>query len=247
MSAVLVAGGASGLGRFLTEKMNALSLTRKNSIQLLSKKKEYDLIIHCAHSQNNDVHDTSNQELTRSLLKISHRYFIYISSCDVYGETGDRSMASEDQAIDLLSAATPYAHQKIECEQLVRELATSYAVLRPTTLVGPYMRHNNFMKLVKDVKPELTLTADSTLSFVTYSEIIKMISYLIKSSLNETYNMGRTQPVTMEEISRLVSKSPSYGNFKYSTPTLNVTKASTYIPELLETSAFFVNNVWRYL
>ena len=89
---ILVTGITSGLGKYIHNNIpNSIGLTRENRHQLLDG--DYDLIIHCAFSNErmesiDDYYEFIDGSilLTDDLVKVKHKKFIYISSLEVYNK-----------------------------------------------------------------------------------------------------------------------------------------------------------------
>ena len=130
MKKILITGVNSGLGNCLNDTFNKESrhykLTRENRhqvIELARQNKDVDTIIHAAFGSQGgyeqvDLHDyfkyvDDNILLTKELLDIPHKRFIYISSLVVY-ETNYNN----------------YKMTKLYCESMVKNLATNYLILR---------------------------------------------------------------------------------------------------------------------
>ena len=79
-----------------------------------------------------DLNQSINLEGTRNLLELAgDRLFVYASSCSVYG--------NQEGAVDEESpvmALGPYAESRIRGEEMVREMAERYLILRFATVFG---------------------------------------------------------------------------------------------------------------
>lgn len=119
MTAVLVTGAASGLGRFLHGALGGDGLTRENAGALLAGPGA-DLVVHCA----------PDAALAARLLALPHRRFVLASS------------------IGVLGPRDPYAAGKLAEEEAVLARARGPLVMRLGALLGADARPNSLSRLV---------------------------------------------------------------------------------------------------
>lgn len=231
--AFLVTGVQSGLGKFLHEQFGGVGLTRANSSSILENKKiKYDAIIHCAFNSKSalDSHGKSeNISLIESLVQLPHKKFILLSSADVYTPT--EQVHIESLPLNEKLAKTDYSRQKILCEQTTQKLQ-DLLILRPTSLLGPYMRPNNLWKLMRESQPQLSLTADSTLNFVLYSHLRSFIEIAIQKNISGIYNVASSKNIQLDQIAKKLNRSPQFGQFKYSVGAVSNDKIKPIISDL---------------
>ena len=123
---------------------NSISLNRENREQVI--KDEYDLIIHCAFSneRGKDINDyyefiDGSILLTNDLVKIKHKKFVYISSLEVYNES-----------------FTSYRFVKLSSEAIILKKAKSPLILRISALLGVDIRKTTVYRILKEINPKLT-------------------------------------------------------------------------------------------
>lgn len=110
-----------------------------------------DYVIHCAGNAvfgNGKTYRRDNLELTRHLVeltrsRVSIRRFVFVSTIGV----ADRSRS--DQCSEPLTESSPchpssdYGRSKRDAEDMLKQAGVRYAIVRPTMVVGPDMRHNS--------------------------------------------------------------------------------------------------------
>jgi len=161
------------------------------------------LIVHCAFGQpgsydSDDEYIKDQEEITKNLLNLRHKKFLFISSIDV-----------------LNKQKNTYSIAKRNCEKLVTKNSSSYLILRPALLVGDGMRESQIIQLVRrnDKDLKLTLSGDSTFSIVWYSDIAK----LIESDLTGIYSMARYPYLKLSYVANFFNKKPRWGKYSYQT------------------------------
>lgn len=236
-SNLLITGSAKGLGKHLHTKLGGLGLTRENSADILKNQHAFSSIVHCAFSDPLDQVKTENITLTESLLNLKTNKFIFISSADVYS-LHDK-LHSEDDLLSETVFRSEYAKQKALCEQLVLKAHPSAVIIRPVTILSESLKSRNLLRLLNDAEPSLSLTEDSTLNFVTSSEIASFIDVCLKKNLSGTFNMARTEAVLLRDLAKLVRKKVTFGDFKYNVGQISNKKILTHLPSLNESSLTF--------
>lgn len=190
MPKILVTGITSGLGKFLQEYYQADGWKRGDPWP----KCYYDMIIHCAH----DREDTyANHLMMWNILGIPYGKLIYISSIDVYSAfRGEKNL---------------YASSKLECESLIRQYSDNYLIVRPSALLGKYMRPNTLAK-IRDGLP-ITVSKDATFGFVRHESLIPYFD-------NSGTITIAGDLMTVEQIANSIGKEPQYAGigYKYETP-----------------------------
>lgn len=238
---ILVSGSSSGLGKYLTQEFNALGLNRENSRTIISNLKNacVDCIIHCAatasHGETLDEEQamlSSNVDLTRTLLSIVHKKFIFISSVDVYPLDSSRE---ESQRISSENARNFYGKTKLLAEHLVLMYGNSSLVLRPSSLLGAAMKKNSVLRILiapDKVGTKVFLSPQSRFNFVSYSLIKGFVSVGIKQNLRGIFNLSSSSDIALQEIASMFSKSVEYGTYNYNLGNIPNQKAVAFLPAL---------------
>ena len=175
---ILVSGASSGLGRYLKEVFQADSYDRDT---LKAPKSSYDIIIHCAFnltscvpSDKVPIYVEDTVGLTEWLLKIPHKQFVYISSAAVY--PADGRIYSEDTLYDVAEIKDIYGFMKITCEGMVNLRSECPVILRPTYMLGPYIRKNCLIEVLIDENPAIVLPEKSEFNYILHEDVAEFIS-----------------------------------------------------------------------
>ncbi len=206
----LITGVKSGIGRFMYEELGGFGLTRQNRHKL-SEIKEVDSIIHCAYDKRETIplgelsnYLDSSIFLTKELLQIPHKKFVFLSTTNVY--PSNSKIHQEDEKIDINKVSTIYGLTKLMCEEMIKK--TSHLILRCPALLGRYSK-NNLTKLIND--EELSLSKDSELNLVLYQDVLNFI----KKDKSGVYNLTSSENIKLSKIAKILNKSPRFGNYKY--------------------------------
>jgi nucleoside-diphosphate-sugar epimerase len=211
---VLVTGTRSGLGKFMAEQFpGCFSLNRQNKKEVFEKALQIDLIIHSAFNTNRDADKyqmvKDNIFFTKELCELStsplfKKKFVFISSIDVYN-----------------SNKNDYNMMKEYAEAIVRETCQDYLILRCPALLGKNMRKNNFLKIIEDEEPKLSLTKNSSFNFVTHRDILNIIKYSYDNDIKGTFDVASSGNITLEQVAQMKSKKCNFGQFEYTTPSID--------------------------
>lgn len=206
----LITGVTSGFGRFIYEELGGFGLTRQNRHKL-SEIKKVDSIIHCAYDKRETIslgelpeYLDSNLFLTRELLQVPHKKFVFLSTTNVYPLSS--KIHKEDEKIDINKVSTIYGLTKLMCEEMIKK--TSHLIIRCPGLLGRYSK-NNLTKLIND--EELSLSKDSELNLVLYKDVLNFI----KKDKSGVYNIASSENIRFSKIAKILNKNPRFGNYKY--------------------------------
>jgi len=217
MKTVLITGTNSGLGKSIFNSLTdttVFSLNRKNrSIVLKSLVKEgVDTIVHAAFSgqggyEQFNIEDyfkyvDDNILLTKELLDIPHKRFIYISSLVVY-ETNINN----------------YKTTKLYCEAMVNKLGNNPLILRCPAILNQNMRKNNLIKIIEDDYPKISLTPNSTFNYITDKDIVKVIN---NNQIKGTLDFVASNNIQLNEIVDIIGKKVTYGDYTFTTPKVSL-------------------------
>lgn len=212
---ILLTGSSSGLGRWIYECLPKCDIYRRgDSVLDFPKKhivsdekhtypaytmefKEYDLIIHCAatisHCDWTDVQDDlfhDNVFLTRELTKIPHKKFVLISTID--------------EAKD-----SPYGVTKRISEIVVKELCDNYLIIRPSALLGKYMKKNTFQKIMHC--EDIALTQDTVMNYILYEDVLDVAL----SDHDGVKVLRSNADIKLKEVANIFESDIKYGNIHY--------------------------------
>ena len=224
----LVSGAHSGLGKFLAEYFNADAYDRASGSAPATS---YDTIIHCAFDVRRTVpveeeaqyqHNTLG--ITQALLSIPHQRFVFISTVDV-AQPHDR-----------------YGKSKLAAEALVNAHAARPLILRPTAMLGPYMRPNSLTRILSGENPKLTLAANSSFNYVLHSDVA---AFIAKNPPAGIYTLASSGNITLEELCRHFGKTAQFGDYRYDVGSHDNHPAATILPAFGRSSLACVENYLR--
>mgnify|MGYP003116879256 FL=1 len=207
---VLITGANSGLGKWLSKQFSECDeFVRGSNVKDFPKEKNwapdgsgyayksYDLIIHCAgsvqHSNWSNVGldlFKDNVFLTRDLISIPHKKFVYISSID--------------EAKD-----SPYGVTKRLSEIIVKELCDEYLILRPSGLLGKEMKKNTFQKIISG--DDVAVTKNTIMNYILYEDILDAVN----ANQNGTKVLRSNGDITIEEVVNIFGKKIDFGDIHY--------------------------------
>ena len=237
---ILISGTKSGLGKYLSKSIICTEFTRDTNYDEI-KKENFDVIIHCAFNQSKPGTSEEakkifeeNTSLTKNLLKIPHKKFMFISSVDVYPK--DKKEHFEDEKIEIKNTMGVYPLAKITCEELVKENGGNFLILRCSALLGEFSRKNSLIKIMEDEKPVLTLSKDSEFNYILHKDLLKIIKASVINDIRGVLNAVSSSNVKMEEVAVLFSKNAEFGGYKYECGNINNKKLTDIFPELNKSS-----------
>ena len=250
----LVSGAASGFGKYLCEKINAIGLTRSNSVEVienLSQNYENNInIIHCAFNSSNQIKLQSlhqyfedNILLTQKLINIPHKKFIFLSTVDVYPKNTQTHSEEENIVLDVDSSIEPsenrkgiYATSKLISESIVKKKCSNYLILRPTSLLGKYTRKNNLIKTIEGTRNPLYLSGQSSYNCVLYSDILDFIVYATDHDIKGIYNAASIGYVQLSEVAAILRNEVKFGNYRHDSGKISNKKICSIFPSFMKTS-----------
>jgi nucleoside-diphosphate-sugar epimerase len=240
---LLVTGVDSGLGRAVHATLGGVGLARASAREVLemTSRSGVDAIVHCAHGRAHEVtadelypYIEDNVQLTRSLVSLPHKRFVYLSSIDVY--PASYTPAREDQAIDVSRVRGPYSMSKLISESIVRKHCPGYVIIRSAALLGRTMRRNSLLRIVEDDPCELGLSADSDFNYVLHDDLIAFIRTAVEQGLRGVFNAASSENVTLGRIAEILGKKVSFGRHRYETGRIDNSKIVRFAPAFSQTS-----------
>lgn len=240
-SKYLISGSSSGLGKYLHDQLGGIPFNRSGS-----NVKKADVIIHCAFNREKKVNSENlyqylfdNVFLTKKLIKIPHKKFIYISSVDVYPK--DNGKHSENEVIDVNQISSVYAITKIMSESLIQNLCPNFLILRCSALLGRDARENSLIKIIKEEKPTLSLSENSVFNFILHKDVLEFVKIAIGKNLQGVYDLSSSKNITLFEIAELLGKKVSFGTYIYNVGDIDNKKASQVLASFRKTSREVIN------
>ena len=235
MAKCLVTGASSGLGKYLREAFNAEGFDR--SVGRVQEPR-YDYIIHCGWDlkknipagEGSDYLDQS-QELTKKLLSIPHKKFIFMSTIDVYPK--DSKEHTEDEDINLHDVQGIYGLSKLLSEHIVKG-SKEHLSLRLSSLLGKYTRYNTATKIATG--KDIGISRKSSFNFVTYEQVRDFIWMAIEKRLRGTYNLVADTNVVVQDILDAKNIESKDGRYVYQTGLISPKKLCSKAGDLTKNS-----------
>jgi nucleoside-diphosphate-sugar epimerase len=234
---ILVTGVRSGLGHAVHQRLGGIGFTRGMALDdpAILAAAPFDAIIHCAVNAAKAVsmntaygYMEDNLLLTQRLVGIPHRKFVLISTLAVYPSTG-RAVSEQDD-VDLLPLAGPYAFTKLFSDLYVQQCANAPLVLRTTTLLGPAMRRSTITRALTERNCQLFLAPDARYNFVMHDDIVDFIVMAMDQGIAGPFNIGSEGLVTLSSLVDQLGLSVNYGEYHYDIGPVDVRKAGALHP-----------------
>ena len=240
---ILVTGTKSGIGRYMHEQLGGTGLNRQSDDLNELKRRSFEAIIHCAcnfmptrliTNENLNQYFYDNVLLTRKLLEVPHKFFVFFSTIDLYPDNGQPHPETEIIYAD--SVRSIYAATKLLSESLITEKAENFLILRATSLSGSYMRKNNLVKLVEDSYPVLSLRQDSLFNLIRYPDVLEFINAALSRREKGIYNLASAENISLARIAEIVGKNVIFGDYRYNAGNILNWKAAQISPAFKKTS-----------
>jgi len=234
---LLVTGARSGLGHSVHRTLGGVAFLRGMSVDdpTIQAAAPFDAIIHCAVNAAKEVsmrtayaYMADNLLLTQQLVRIPHRKFVFVSTLAVYPPTG--RAVREDEDIDLLPLAGPYAFTKLFSDLYVQEHARDPLILRTTTLLGPSIRANTVHRALTQKDCQLFLAPSARYNFVMHDEIIEFIVQAMDCGISGAFNIGSEGLIRLSRIVDQLGLSVRYGEYRYDIGPVDSRKAGALHP-----------------
>ena len=216
MAKCLVTGSSTGLGKYLREAFNAEGFARSAG---RVQEPRYDYIIHCGWDLKKNISPSEgfsyleeSQELTKKLVSIPHKKFIFMSTIDVYPKNNKEH--NEDEEINLHDVQGIYGLSKLLSEEIVKG-SSEHLSLRLSSLLGKYTRYNTATKIA--TSKDIGISRESSFNFITYEQVRDFIWMSIERRLRGTYNLVANTNVVVDDILKSKSIDIRDGSYVYRT------------------------------
>lgn len=239
---IVVTGAASGLGKHLQQAFGGIGLSRAETAALDELRlPQADAIIHCAFNparavEAGSLYDYVNDNvlLTERLASLPHRKFVFLSSVDVYPESGGPH--TEEEAVAPERARGLYALTKLMSEAIVRKRCANHLILRPTALLGKHARKNSLRRIVEDEDCELSLSGESEFNCLLHSDIEAFVRICMERDVTGTYNLASSENIRLSEVAEMLNRAVRFGSYTYRTGLIDDAKAQALLPALARSS-----------
>lgn len=140
----------------------------------------------------------------RTLLDFPARLHLHISSVDVYNDLTSPATTHEDSTLDI-SRSSRYGAHKFLAEQLVRQYASRWLIVRFAGMVGPGLRKNPVFDVLHG--EPLRIHPDSLYQFLNTDDAARIAWDLAQSGVaGEIFNVCGDGLISPQEISRLADR-----------------------------------------
>lgn len=197
----LVTGIKSGLGKYLYENLpSCAGMDRHHSINLF-KDEDFDTIVHCAFNKESKITDyykylEDNLHLTESLLTLSYKKFIYISTVDVYADQ-----------------PSYYGLFKKFAESIVQR-SPNTLILRCSMILGKGTKPNHITKLIDNVD-KLTLSEQSTFNYILNSHILQFVEQYASIHKKGIIDFISNKNISLKEAKEEIKSTTQLGDYIY--------------------------------
>tara|TARA_B100000780_G_C21117519_1_gene452298 strand:+ start:1246 stop:2082 length:837 start_codon:yes stop_codon:yes gene_type:complete len=166
-------------------------------------------------AENNDIasanklgvqHIKKNIERLQFILSNTKSKIIYASSVSVYGDLTESPHHTEE----ILKASNPYAHSKLECENLV--LQSSGIVARLSNIYGLGMSDKNIISdVIKQIKvgtihPIKIINGTPVRDMIHISDVTSCLLAMTKTQEKGVYNVASGNNVSMKSLAIMILK-----------------------------------------
>jgi len=246
---ILITGSASGLGKHLAQSLGGASWNRTDAT---SWEQNPDVIIHCAWparppqtSEGLFQYFEDTLELTKRLVQLPHRKFIFLSTAEVYPLDGHSG--AESQPIQTSAVRNVYAACKLIAESIVDARSRKPLILRSTGLLGFTARPSSLIRILKEDSPALSLTAESRFYYILHRDVEAFIRLAIEQDLTGIYNVSSSKSITLGEAAAKYNRRVRWGSYTYDIGRVDNQKIAAILPSFgktsLEVIEFYLNLV----
>lgn len=244
----LITGGSSGLGKFLLDFFDGNKYHRDSKKKRDQEiKRPYKSIIHAAYNTNRSVYSKDYSDyisdtvgLTKKLINIPHRKFIFCSTIDVY--PNNSFLGKETDEINLFDIKNLYSLTKLICEKIVLETANNPLILRLGYMVGDDMRNSNVKRSMSGKRENFSICGSSSFNIITHKQVGKIMLKSFETEQNGILNAACSPSIDLQRICYIRRTEPSFGSYRYESPKVNTNKLTRFMPEMKMSSEDIIRN-----
>ena len=240
LSNIYVVGACSGLGKYLSNRFDAIRICRNDKVSDIEKSKPDDTVVYTAFNSKIPSNVTELLQCIEDNLlsfigateNLKSR-LIYISSIDVL-----TVYEQYDQGKTLPDCYSSYVYTKLAVEQYILKNITNSIIIRPSAMVGEEMKANTTFKLFKKDLSESSLMAESLYSYLHYSTVHKLIDRLIGLNFSGTIDITASDRIKFSDVVSFagIDLPFEYGDYKYFTPAVDISIAEDILGESILSS-----------
>lgn len=210
--AVIGASGfvGSAFARQASASFEVTAITRDSYDSLRGK--SFDVVVDAAANSRKYLADEdplldfrlSVEHRLKTLLDFSARVHLHVSSVDVYEDLTSPETTREDRVIDP-ARTSRYGFHKLLAEELVRQYAQEWLIVRLAGMVGPGLRKNPVFDIVNG-RP-LRIHPDSRYQFMATDEAAAVsLSLLQAGERSRAFNVCGDGLISPREIAELAGR-----------------------------------------
>lgn len=148
--------------------------------------------------------DLSVRSVRASLIDFESKFYVHLSSCDVYPDCSSPATTREDQPIDV-SRQSRYGFHKLIAEECVRHASKKHLILRMGGFIGAGLKKNPIFDILNG--GPLWLHPDSELQFLSSDVLAESVFQLIDGGVqNETFNICGQGTIRLADVIAAVGK-----------------------------------------
>lgn len=195
---------------FIASGLEGDGIDIKDGIDIVTYKaqKQYDVVIHAAALTSvtesmrspKAYYRTNVQGTLNMVQQHPEAHFIYLSTAGIYGEGTKHTVKSR------VNPTSVYTKTKLYGENIIKEFAKSYVILRLTNVVGEGERGEPNVYQIFEREEVLPIYGDGlqTRDFVTVEHVRKVIMKCV--NLNGTFNVGSGVSKTIRQVAEEFNK-----------------------------------------
>lgn len=163
-----------------------------------------------------DVNVNGTLNLLETSLNSSVEYFVFVSSCAVYGEAEHLPISEEEPTKPL----SPYAESKLEaehqCKMFYDKHGLKTTILRPFNVYGPRMRSDQyggviakFIEHLQSGKPPIIYgDGTQTRDFIHVQDVVNVMKIAVNNgnAAGQTFNVATGIPTTINQLAQLLTQ-----------------------------------------
>jgi nucleoside-diphosphate-sugar epimerase len=142
--------------------------------------------------------DASVRSTLNFLLKIKSKYYIHLSSGDVYADPSNPNGTLESSVIDVCSQSR-YGFSKYLAERIVERYHDNWLILRLSGMIGQGLKKNPIFDILNSQK--LWISPDSEMQYINTQYVVEIIWDLMSLKIqNQIINLGGDGVVKIKDV-----------------------------------------------
>lgn len=152
--------------------------------------------------------DASVRTVLHALTNFRYRYYVQLSTGDVYPDQSSPAVTQEDGTITP-ARLSRYGLHKYLAEQLVQQYAAQWLIVRMGGFVGPGLKKNAIFDMLNDAP--VWLAPDSELQFIHTDTAAELVWDLIQRNINgQIVNLGARGVLRLQELHQFMQSGSDF-------------------------------------